>query len=49
MPVMIRPSKKASHIAYALIGKPANMKKRAYRKRKIDDALLDGPSIRRIY
>ncbi len=48
MPVMIRSNKKATNIAFSLIGKPANMQKRSYRKIKRDEQQFNVP-IKRNY
>jgi hypothetical protein len=40
MPQMPRTSKKATKIAYAILGKPANMKRRSAKEKKVDNTLF---------
>ncbi len=40
MPAMLRPEGKAKRIAYAILGKPANMQKRTKKERFVDRRLL---------
>jgi len=46
MPVMLRPNGKAKKIAYAILGKPANMNKRTPKERELDRRLLYEESYR---
>ncbi len=40
MPAMPRINKKATKIAYSIIGKPANMQKRTEKEKKVIDSLF---------
>lgn len=43
MPIMPRSDKKAQAIAFRILGKPANMKKRGYKKQKeLSEPRTDG-------
>ncbi len=40
MPGMPRPSSKATKIAFAILGKPANMQKQPKKKKRVNQVLL---------
>lgn len=40
MPAMVRPHGKGTKVAFAILGKPANLQKRPKKKKQVDRVLL---------